>query len=190
MRQVFRTTKKEDLKPTTYYREIGCNECFTKQIGAQERARQYQCNDLGDLSKFEFLDVEELPELVYVDKYKTLPFVVTHVKDLIYYDGPLLSHLVDLKGEPYLAYWCDTNELYNRWLYFRVPSSKLQEYLENKLALDELMFEDGQAYVLDVDWKIQPAQCLVVDKSALPDSYFPLPKCYHDAEGALVVHLQ
>ena len=35
------------------------------------------------------------------------------VADLIYYDGPLLSHYVSNKGENYLFYWVDVDNEYN-----------------------------------------------------------------------------
>ena len=38
------------------------------------------------------------------------------VADLIYYDGPLLSHYVSNKGENYLFYWVDVDNEYNRWV--------------------------------------------------------------------------
>lgn len=36
------------------------------------------------------------------------------VADLIYHDGPLLSHYVSNKGENYLFYWVDVDNEYNR----------------------------------------------------------------------------
>ena len=41
------------------------------------------------------------------------------VADLIYYDGPLLSHYVSNKGENYLFYWVDVDNEYNRWVVIR-----------------------------------------------------------------------
>ena len=51
------------------------------------------------------------------------------VADLIYYDGPLLSHYVSNKGENYLFYWVDVDNEYNRWVVIRTDIFSIQQYL-------------------------------------------------------------
>ena len=41
------------------------------------------------------------------------------VADLIYFDGPLLSHYVTNKGDNYLFYWIDQDDTNNRWMFIR-----------------------------------------------------------------------
>jgi hypothetical protein len=38
------------------------------------------------------------------------------VSDLLYYEGPLLSHFRDSNDNHFFFYWVDVNEVYNRWL--------------------------------------------------------------------------
>jgi len=55
---------------------------------------------------------------------------LTKVSDLIYFDGPLLSHYMSSKGENYLFYWVDVDETYNRWMVVRTDIITIQQYLE------------------------------------------------------------
>ena len=51
------------------------------------------------------------------------------VADLIYFEGPLLSHYVSSKGDDYLFYWVDRDGCDNRWLVLRVSMANLQKYI-------------------------------------------------------------
>jgi hypothetical protein len=57
---------------------------------------------------------------------------LTKVTDLIYFDGPLLSHYIDNSGENYIFYWIDVNSTFNRWLFFRVDLNLLQDFVNKK----------------------------------------------------------
>ena len=41
-------------------------------------------------------------------------------RDLIYFDGPLLSVYEHTNGEKYLYFWCDADEKVNRWMILRI----------------------------------------------------------------------
>jgi hypothetical protein len=61
------------------------------------------------------------------------------IKDLIYFDGPLLSHFETIYNENFLFYWVDANQDFNRWLIFRTSEKLLDKYIEKKKSLFELM---------------------------------------------------
>ena len=75
------------------------------------------------------------------------------IADLIYYDGPLLSHYVSSKGDDYLFYWVDRDDNDNRWLVLRVSLANLQKYIGREMTLRELIENpnDGYLYSVDVD---------------------------------------
>ena len=75
------------------------------------------------------------------------------IADLVYLDGPFLSHYVSSKGDDYLFYWVDKDNHDNRWLVLRVSLSSLQKYIGKELSLRELIDNpnDGYLYSVDVD---------------------------------------
>lgn len=97
------------------------------------------------------------------------------IADLIYFEGPLLSHYVSSKGDDYLFYWVDRDESYNRWLVLRVSLANLQKYIGKEMSLRELIAHpnDGYLYSIDVNNDIQYHNVKLVEPSALPEEYLP-----------------
>jgi len=97
------------------------------------------------------------------------------VSDLIYYDGPLLSHYQSLSGEDYLFYWVDTDDTYNRWLIVNISIVKLQDYLNRKISLLNLITEldNGLVYKVDIDKNIQYHNFELLYIYELPETYLP-----------------
>lgn len=97
------------------------------------------------------------------------------VSDLIYYDGPLLSHYQSLSGEDYLFYWVDTDDTYNRWLIINISIVKIQDYLNRKISLLSLITEldNGLVYKVDIDKDIQYHNFELLYIFELPETYLP-----------------
>lgn len=97
------------------------------------------------------------------------------VSDLIYYDGPLLSHYQSLSGEDYLFYWVDTDDTFNRWLIINISIIKLQDYLNQKTSLYQLLTEldAGLVYKVDIDKEIHYHNFELLYIYELPESYLP-----------------
>lgn len=97
------------------------------------------------------------------------------VSDLIYYEGPLLSHFQSTAGEDYLFYWVDSDELFNRWLIFNVSINKLQEYLNRKVSLLKLItdIDSGLIYKAEIDSNIKFHNVELVYIHNLPENYLP-----------------
>lgn len=55
--------------------------------------------------------------------------------DLLYHEGPLLSHYInkDNPNEHYFYKWTDCDDVCNRWLIFRISVEKLHLFLMEKL---------------------------------------------------------
>ena len=61
------------------------------------------------------------------------------ISDLIYFDGPFLSHYVSEKGDDYLFYWVDRDDNFNRWIVVRVSLPTLQQYIARQIPLRDII---------------------------------------------------
>lgn len=107
---------------------------------------------------------------------------LTKVSDLIYFDGPFLSHYVHKSGDNYLAYWVDCDEEVQRWLVFRIGITSLQQYVDKKLSLLDVIrqLDEGFVYLIDVNSEGNATQPLIVFLDNLPEDYFPDADSYYD----------
>ena len=106
------------------------------------------------------------------------------IADLVYFDGPFLSHYVSGKGDDYLFYWVDKDENDNRWLVFRVSLADLHKYIGKELTLRELMEHpnDGYLYSVDIDNDVHYHNVKLVQPSALPEEYKPDTDSFYEFE--------
>lgn len=106
------------------------------------------------------------------------------ISDLIYFDGPLLSHYVSGKGDDYLFYWVDNDVQNNRWLALRVNMTNLQKYTSKLLTLRELIENpnDGYVYCFDIDNDLHYHNIHLVQPSDLPEDYLPEEDSYYEFE--------
>ena len=106
------------------------------------------------------------------------------IADLIYFEGPLLSHYVSSKGDDYLFYWVDRDESDNRWLVLRISIANLQKYISKGVTLRELIENpnDGYLYTVDVNNNISYHDVKLVQPSALPEEYLPEKDSYYAFE--------
>lgn len=106
------------------------------------------------------------------------------IADLVYFDGPFLSHYVSGKGDDYLFYWVDKDERDNRWLVLRINLADLQKYIDKELTLRELIAHpnDGYLYAVDIDNEIQYHNVKLVQPAALPEEYLPDTDSYYAFE--------
>lgn len=73
------------------------------------------------------------------------------VYDLIYFDGPLLSHFKDAKDQNILYLWVDNNDELNRWLIFKVSDFSLYKYLKNIDSLRNLVLDQSEEFIFTAD---------------------------------------
>ena len=106
------------------------------------------------------------------------------VADLIYYDGPLLSHYMSSKGENYLFYWVDVDNVHNRWVVIRTDIFSIQQYLEKKITLHSIITQpnDGFVYTVDIDNNIDYHNTKIVPIANLPEEYTPMENSYYTFE--------
>lgn len=103
------------------------------------------------------------------------------MSDLIYYDGPLLSHFVSKTGKDYLLYWVDIDEKFNRWMFFRVTPTVIQSYLDKKLSLREIIcgLEEGFVSFVEIDDEANFLNTKIVKISSIPEEYLPSSQSYY-----------
>lgn len=103
------------------------------------------------------------------------------MSDLIYYDGPLLSHFVCKTGKDYLFYWVDIDEKFNRWMFFRVTPTVIQSYLDKKLSLREIIcgLEEGFVSFVEIDDEANFLNTKIVKISSIPEEYLPSSQSYY-----------
>lgn len=107
---------------------------------------------------------------------------LTKVSDLIYFDGPFLSHYMHKSGDNYLSYWVDCDDKAQRWLVFRIGITSLQQYVDKKCSLLDIIrqLDEGFVYLVDVDGEGHATQPLIVFLDKLPNDYFPETDSYYD----------
>ncbi len=110
-----------------------------------------------------------------------LPFNPTHIVDLNYFEGPLLSLFESEYGDYYLYYWCDVDDTYNCWLVFRVKKRSLIEYLERKLTLRDLVISpiDGIQYLIEMNDDLKVINTYITQPNDLLKSYIPDENSYY-----------
>jgi hypothetical protein len=109
----------------------------------------------------------------------------TKIADLIYYDGPLLSHFISPQGESYLFYWTDVDDSYNRWMIVRVDTVSLRRYLERELSLKDIISNpnDDFVYFTDVDDEGRFSNVKYVSTKDIPKEYMPADDSMYDFQS-------
>lgn len=116
-------------------------------------------------------------------KVDQLPYYGLHkVADLTYFDGPLLSLFRDTENHGYLYYWCDADEVYNRWLVLHITEEQLARYIKQTLPLDEILIHpvSGELYVVDIDGQGKHGSVLLTHPEQLPVDYLPQKNTFFD----------
>lgn len=111
---------------------------------------------------------------------------LNHLADLVEYYGPVLRLLRDERGSLYLQYWCDSDDVHNRWLLQRTSPHRLRSYLNGTMSLLNLLRHTNSAeiYVLDTDSSQQPVNLRKTDFSSFPEAYFPDEMSYYQQDAS------
>jgi len=113
----------------------------------------------------------------------SLPVALQHVRDLEYFDGPLLAEFRGPDNAVYLYYWCDRDEQANRWLVMSVPRHELAAYLARERPLRSLIQKEGGfLFVVDVDDALQDSGVWLIQSSDLPEEYLPSQESFYSEE--------
>lgn len=94
-------------------------------------------------------------------------------RDLIYFEGPLLSEFSTKNGEKYLKYWCDCDEDYNRWMLFRIKEEDRLRLVLGEIPLIECIQEKTSNFVFFIDEGEKASKYQLVDLVDIPQEYLP-----------------
>ena len=108
-------------------------------------------------------------------KIASLGLTLQRKGDLLYHEGPLLTHFVNSENsnEHYLYKWSDIDEKCNRWLIFKVTTENLISFFEGNLTLLHLIQKNQFVYFLDLDTEISEVNAFVCPIQKIPDDYLP-----------------
>lgn len=106
------------------------------------------------------------------------------VADLIYFDGPLLSHYVTDNGDNYFFYWLDQDDTDNRWLFVRIDYDMIQRFFKKELTLRKVLSSplDNIIYTVDIDNEGKHHNFQTHSIEDLPEDYLPAEDSYYEFE--------
>ncbi|RXG28448.1 DUF6575 domain-containing protein [Leeuwenhoekiella marinoflava] len=95
--------------------------------------------------------------------------------DLIFFDGPFLSHFYDDNGKEYLLLWVDKDDAYNRWILFEIDAYLLYQYFIQKYSLRDLVFKNKTqiVYIIDYDSELNSKKIYLINQKEIPEEYLP-----------------
>ena len=102
---------------------------------------------------------------------------------LSYYDGPRLILLRSMAGQLYLAWWNNTDDNTDRWIYLPLSERRLHELLTGDITCLEGLKspEDGYVFVVDEDLREDSNDLtMLVTPDALPEESLPYPEARFD----------
>lgn len=104
-----------------------------------------------------------------------LEYELSKIGDLIYHEGPLLSHFINAYGEDYFFRWVDKNNKSNRWIVYKVSKEDLRKFFEKKLSHKDLVLNtpSGLVHFIDIDDEINFSRITVASVENIPPSYLP-----------------
>lgn len=111
---------------------------------------------------------------------------IEKVRDLDYFDGPLLSHFRHRRGDHYLYYWCDCDERANRWMTIRVSETNIIRLMNRFVPLDYVIpgeCQDDFVYLVDLDAAGRATRTTLTLLDQIPEGYAPRKGAYLDYDA-------
>jgi hypothetical protein len=112
----------------------------------------------------------------------SLPFELTHVRTLEYYDGERITECSS-QADTYLKVWldCDDDVKVDRWLILRILPAAITTYLDNDITLRDVITQpiDGFFYVVDEHYSGETVSITRLPSGSLPDDLLPTVDSYH-----------
>ena len=114
---------------------------------------------------------------------KKLPFDLIKKGDLLFFNGPVLSHFISNTEEDYFMFWIDNDKKHTRWLLFRISSLELIVYFSKTKSLKEILLDkkDEPVYIVDLDSSLNFNNNYITKADALIEDYLPGDKsCFNE----------
>lgn len=115
---------------------------------------------------------------LHAEKLSVLPVAqLSRLRDLIYYDGPLLTEYVNAHGDHYLYYWCDRSDSGHRWMLLRVDETTVLRLVHRFIPLDFVIpcgSRDEFVYFVDSTSEGGISEVWLAKPDDVPDDYRPI----------------
>ncbi len=114
-----------------------------------------------------------------------LDFKPLKMGDLLYHEGPLLSHFVDEENpsNQYFYKWSDQNDTVHRWMIFKVTERDLSDFFKHKNTLLDIIRHNTFVYFIDLEPNMTSSQVVLVATSDVPAKYLPFEGSGFDETG-------
>lgn len=112
-----------------------------------------------------------------------------HVRDLVYFDGPLLSQYAHPNGDQFLQCWCDCDDLANRWMLFRVNHASILRLVNRFVPMAYEIpagCRDDFVYIVDVANLRAVTKITILSVADVPEDYRPAPGEYLEISPEMV----
>lgn len=94
------------------------------------------------------------------------------VQDVIYFEGPLLTHYVDSHARNYFFHWLDVDHDYNRWVVYEVSEGLAEQIIENfEIPSDPLTYTQSELIILDMNSESEIKHVYLYTKDNFPTEY-------------------
>ncbi|MBL7785004.1 MAG: hypothetical protein JNM36_03805 [Chitinophagales bacterium] len=112
-----------------------------------------------------------------------LDFNPQKIGDLLYYEGPLLSHFQDASkpNEHYFYRWVDNDDEANRWLIFKATSQDLVKFFNKQFSELDLIAQNNAVTFLDLDDNLNSLGIYICAFENIPNDYLPSQKTFFEA---------
>lgn len=108
-------------------------------------------------------------------KKRETTFSATKMGDLIYYEGPFLSHFKS-EDEDYFCDWLDNDDNVNRWGLFKITKDNLKKYFKKELTLNQLILLNDEIIIWEIgnliDGKMNYTSKYIIDIEEFKKYYF------------------
>jgi len=113
-----------------------------------------------------------------------LGFEIKKIGDLLYEEGPILSHFINNRNEDFLFSWVDENEEFHRWMLFKISTEQLHLFFQEQLTIKNLIQStiDGIVYFIDIDAALNYQNFTITTIPEIPVAYLP-PKASYFKEA-------
>lgn len=114
-----------------------------------------------------------------------LDFKPMKMGDLLYHEGPLLSHFVDEENpsNQYFYKWSDCDDTVHRWMIFKVTERDLSDFFQHKTTLLDIIRHNTFVYFVDLESDLTARQVMLVATANIPPKYLPLAGSGFDEKG-------
>ncbi len=113
-----------------------------------------------------------------------LEFSLKKMGDLLFWEGPLMSHFINDRNEDFIFKWSDKSQLLNRWLVFKTTPSLLFDFFAGRInSIDLILLNpDGFVYFIDMDNDLNYQKILLTKTKDIPVDYMPLHDSFYEKE--------